>query len=207
MPASGEQQRLLASLLEYGQTLWPELASGDVALSSLSAADGHAGSSPGSDAGGNSSGSDTGNNHGLPGRPTQAAAAPAAEPPRGVPAPPGSPAADFEAWAWEQGVASAITIASFGALRGCAAARDVQPGEPLLSIPSDVLIYEDSVRQTDLVSFGLAGLGRRVGAGWCGGRGGLSCDRDPAATYTGWPSCTWAAELVAYYLRLLSSGR
>ena len=70
----------------------------------------------------------------------------------GVPAPPGSAAAGFEAWALEHGVQAAISIASFrGGLRGCAATRDVQPGEALLSIPKSVLIYEDSVRQTDLV--------------------------------------------------------
>lgn len=99
------------------------------------------------------------------------AAAEGAEPqaaPRGVPAPPGSPAADFEAWARERGVGAAITIASFGALRGCAASRAVAPGEPLLSIPADVLIYEDSVRGTDLVS-----AVRRAG-----GRGGR------------WPHCS-----------------
>ncbi len=44
-----------------------------------------------------------------------------------------------------------ITIASFGALRGCAATRDIRPGEKALSIPQSVLIYEDTVRQTDLV--------------------------------------------------------
>lgn len=44
-----------------------------------------------------------------------------------------------------------ITIASFDALRGCAATRDVRPGEKVLSIPESVLIYEDTVRQTDLV--------------------------------------------------------
>ena len=110
---------LRAALLEHGRSLWPELASGDLALG--------AGAAQGS------------------------SAAPA-EPAAGVPAPPGSPAADFEAWAREQGVRSAISIASFGALRGCAAVHDVAPGEPLLSIPADVLIYEDTVRQTDLVS-------------------------------------------------------
>ena len=182
-----------------------------MALSSLSAADGSAGSSPGSDAGGSGGSSDTDNSCCLPSRPTQAAAEPprgvpapprgVPAPPRGVPAPPGSPAADFEAWAREQGVASAITIASFGALRGCAAARDVQPGEPLLSIPSDVLIYEDSVRQTDLVSLGLAGLGRllvQVGAeGAMVGTASRSCDRGRATAYTGWASWNWPAELCA----------
>ena len=157
-PPAGEQQQLLTSLLEYGRTLWPELASGDVALSSLSTAGGSVGGGADRDSSSNSSsssGGDSSSAGGLSGRPVQAKAV-AVEPPRGIPAPPGSPAADFEAWAREQGVGSAITIASFGALRGCAAARDVQPGEPLLSIPSDVLIYEDSVRQTDLVGCRLA---------------------------------------------------
>lgn len=46
---------------------------------------------------------------------------------------------------------STIRIASFGALRGCAATREILPGENLLSIPQEVLIYETSVRKTDLV--------------------------------------------------------
>lgn len=56
-------------------------------------------------------------------------------------------------WAAEQGVDSTIRIASFGTLRGCAATREILPGENLLSIPQEVLIYETSVRKTDLVGF------------------------------------------------------
>ena len=108
---------MLSSLVAYSQTLWPDLASGDLAVSS-------------------SDGSGCKQQEELP---------------RGLPAPPGSAAADFEAWAGEQGVAAAITIACFGAMRGCAATRDVAPGERLLSIPAEVLIYEDTVLQTDLV--------------------------------------------------------
>ena len=124
------QAALLAALAEYSRKLWPELASGDVAVSSGS------GSGSGSGLDGSSSS----------GQPEQQAA----QLPRGQAAPPGSPGADFEAWAREQGVAAAISLASFGSLRGCAASRDVAPGEPLLSIPADVLIYEDSVKGTDL---------------------------------------------------------
>lgn len=71
---------------------------------------------------------------------------------RGEPVPADSPAGEFEAWAVQQGVAAGIQIASFDGLRGCAASRNVAPGDLLLSIPSDVLIYQDSVLATDLVS-------------------------------------------------------
>ncbi|KAL4434286.1 hypothetical protein ABPG75_000727 [Micractinium tetrahymenae] len=116
--SAGDASSLLQQLSQYSETLWPELASGDVALS------------------GSTSGSSDGSAQGHP--------------PRGVPAPAGSAAADFEAWAREKGVQAGITIASFGALRGCAATRDIRPGETALSIPESVLIYEDTVRQTDL---------------------------------------------------------
>lgn len=101
-----------------------------------------------------------------------------------MPAPPGSAAADFEAWARERGVGGAITIASFGALRGCAAVRDVAPGEALLSIPADVLIYEDTVRQTDLVG------------GWMDGCG--CC---------GWPACLSGADACSLCSRWLPAWR
>ncbi len=64
---------LLQQLSGYSETLWPELASGDLALS---------GGATSSDASGSAAGSPT----------------------LGVPAPPGSAAADFEEWAREQGV-------------------------------------------------------------------------------------------------------
>ncbi|KAL4860156.1 Histone-lysine N-methyltransferase setd3 [Chlorella vulgaris] len=69
---------------------------------------------------------------------------------RGEPVPADSPAGEFEAWAVQQGVAAGIQIASFDGLRGCAASRNVAPGDLLLSVPSDVLIYQDSVMATDL---------------------------------------------------------
>jgi len=61
-----------------------------------------------------------------------------------------SPAAEFHAWAAQYGVCSAIQIASFGGLRGCAAVRDISPGDLILSIPQSALIYDDTVKQTDL---------------------------------------------------------
>ncbi|KFM26144.1 Histone-lysine N-methyltransferase setd3 [Auxenochlorella protothecoides] len=61
-----------------------------------------------------------------------------------------SPAADFQRWAADVGIQSNIRIAKFGALRGCAAGRDIEPGENLLSIPAAALIYEDTVRKTDV---------------------------------------------------------
>ena len=140
---------MLSSLVAYSQTLWPDLASGDLTVGS---------------SGGGSGGS---------------AHQQQQEPLRGQPAPPGSTAADFEAWAGEQGVAAAISIASFGGMRGCAATRDVAPGERLLSIPAEVLIYEDTVLQTDLVR----GAGGFESIEWLGfGRlHGLVC-RQAAAT-------------------------
>jgi hypothetical protein len=150
---------LLSSLVAYSQTLWPDLASGDLAASS----------SGGSGSGGSKQ---------------------QQEPPRGLPAPPGSAAADFEAWAGEQGVAAAISIASFGAMRGCAATRDVAPGERLLSIPAEVLIYEDTVLQTDLVRAGgavhLLNEVKSVEwlAGWLAGGGdGSNAVQAPAPTF------------------------
>ncbi|KAL6770518.1 hypothetical protein ACKKBF_B31570 [Auxenochlorella protothecoides x Auxenochlorella symbiontica] len=61
-----------------------------------------------------------------------------------------SPAADFQRWAADVGIQSNIRIAKFGALRGCSAGRDIEPGENLLSIPAAALIYEDTVRKTDV---------------------------------------------------------
>lgn len=135
-PAVGGHPALRADLLEYSSSLWPDLASGDVALS---------GGDVDLTSGACSSGACGGDGK------VDVAPRTVAQPPRGVPAAPGTPAADFQAWAAEQGVGGAVEIASFGALRGCAAVRDVAPGEPLLSIPAQVLIYEDTVRQTDLV--------------------------------------------------------
>jgi hypothetical protein len=122
----GPRAALLAALAEHARTLWPELAHGDVTLSSITGS--------GGDSSGDSSSA-------LQGRP----------------APPGSAAADFEAWAAEQGVSAGIRIASFGGLRGCAAARDLAAGDLLLSLPEEVLIWEGTVRQTDLVSRPLTG--------------------------------------------------
>lgn len=133
----GATASLRAALLDHGRRLWPELASGDLALSAGTEDDAAGGTAESAAAASQQQ--------------QQQQGAGAGQPPRGVPAPPGSAAADFEAWARGRGVGAAITIASFGALRGCAAVRDVAPGEALLSIPEAVLIYEDTVRQTDLV--------------------------------------------------------
>ena len=64
----------------------------------------------------------------------------------------GSAAAAFHAWAEEQGIQAAIGVADFGGLRGCAAKRTIEPGELVLSVPQQALIYEDTVAETDLVS-------------------------------------------------------
>jgi hypothetical protein len=66
------------------------------------------------------------------------------------PPPPYSPAASFHGWAEEQGIQSAIRIARFGALRGCAAAKDIRPGDNVLSIPQSALLYDETISQTDL---------------------------------------------------------
>ena len=71
-------------------------------------------------------------------------------------------------WAQRAGIGAGIRLASWGALRGCAAARDLMPGDLALSIPVEALVYEDTVRQTDLVGGWVDG---RAG-GWVGGRGG-----------------------------------
>lgn len=73
------------------------------------------------------------------------------QPPLATPAPPGSPGAAFLEWARARGVRAAIEVATFDGLRGCAATRDVTAGDTLLSIPQEALIYDDTVRQTDLV--------------------------------------------------------
>lgn len=54
-------------------------------------------------------------------------------------------------WAGGKGVKAAIRLAAFGELRGCAAARDLCPGDLILSIPESALVYEDTVKKTDLV--------------------------------------------------------
>ena len=74
------------------------------------------------------------------------------EPPAPVYPAAGSTAAKFHDWADAQGVRAAVRIASFGGLRGCAAVGAVAPGDPILSIPRTALIYDDTVRETDLVS-------------------------------------------------------
>ena len=96
--------------------------------------------------------------------------------PLAVAPPPDSAPAAFERWAGEQGVGAAVGMASFGALRGCAALRDIAPGDKVLSLPIEALIYDDTVAQTDLVSWAWTvccclrtslscGLGRRQGRG------------------------------------------
>ncbi len=66
-------------------------------------------------------------------------------------APPGSPEAAFQAWAAARGVETALELATFaGGLRGARAARAAAPGACLLSVPRAALIYEATVRETDL---------------------------------------------------------
>lgn len=74
-------------------------------------------------------------------------------------------------WAADVGIQSNIRIAKFGALRGCAAGRDIEPGENLLSIPAAALIYEDTVRKTDVVSLG-QGMGGSSSPSLAEGDGG-----------------------------------
>ena len=85
---SGGAAGMLGELRRYSEILWPDLASKDVTL---------AGGGGGGSGGGASAGA-------APAGTGAATAAAQQEPPRGVPAPPGSASADFEAWAREQGV-------------------------------------------------------------------------------------------------------
>ncbi|GAB4816642.1 hypothetical protein N2152v2_003688 [Parachlorella kessleri] len=59
-------------------------------------------------------------------------------------------------WARSQAITAGIRLASFGGLRGCAAARDLAPGDLMLSIPQDALVYEDTIKETDLGAMLLA---------------------------------------------------
>lgn len=56
----------------------------------------------------------------------------------------------FHSWAEAHGVRALIQLDYFGGLRGCRAVRDVEIGEKILSIPRKILIYSDTVSQTDL---------------------------------------------------------
>jgi hypothetical protein len=63
---------------------------------------------------------------------------------------PDTPSGAFHTWADDQGIQSKIKIASFGDLRGCAATENILPGENILSIPKEALLYDDTVLETDL---------------------------------------------------------
>jgi len=63
---------------------------------------------------------------------------------------PETPSGAFHTWAAEQNIQSKIEIANFGDLRGCAATQTILPGENILSIPKEALIYDETVLQTDL---------------------------------------------------------
>lgn len=72
-------------------------------------------------------------------------------PPASYPLPATSPACVFQKWAKDNSIESQISIAIFSnSLRGCAALQDIQPGDNILSIPKDALIYEETVRETDV---------------------------------------------------------
>jgi hypothetical protein len=63
---------------------------------------------------------------------------------------PETPSGAFHAWSEEHNIQSKIKLASFGDLRGCAATQTILPGENILSIPKEALIYDETVLQTDL---------------------------------------------------------
>lgn len=68
-----------------------------------------------------------------------------------IPAPIGSTEDNFQKWCvGQQKFHSAIQIATFDGLRGCSAIRDIAAGDLILSIPRAALIYEDTVKNTDL---------------------------------------------------------
>ncbi|KDD75922.1 hypothetical protein H632_c436p1 [Helicosporidium sp. ATCC 50920] len=56
----------------------------------------------------------------------------------------------FHSWAESRGVRAGIRLAQFGSLRGCAATRALGPGDVALSIPRSVLIFDETIAQTDL---------------------------------------------------------
>lgn len=64
---------------------------------------------------------------------------------------PGQPSHEaFHAWAKTRGIHTLIQLDYFEGLRGCRAVREVEVGEMILSIPRKVLIYSETVCQTDL---------------------------------------------------------
>ena len=63
---------------------------------------------------------------------------------------PDSTASAFHDWAETNKIKSGVKIASFGGLRGVAAVENISPGEPVLSIPKESLIYDETVKETDL---------------------------------------------------------
>lgn len=68
---------------------------------------------------------------------------------------------DFHVWAKKDAkIASSISVAKFGNLRGCAASRDLDPGDLILSIPRKSLIYDETIADTDLgeMLYALPGL-------------------------------------------------
>jgi hypothetical protein len=62
--------------------------------------------------------------------------------------------AAFMAWAEQHGIQAGITLTSnsggVGENRGCAAVHDLAAGDTVLSIPRALLIYADTIRETDL---------------------------------------------------------
>lgn len=63
---------------------------------------------------------------------------------------PGTSADAFHSWAEANNIKSRIKIASYGGLRGCAAVENIAPGQPVLSIPRETLIFDETVKETDL---------------------------------------------------------
>ena len=62
-------------------------------------------------------------------------------------------ATSFHEWSQKAGIQSSIQLAFFDPtahLRGGAATQDIPPGHPILSIPRTALIYDETVRETDL---------------------------------------------------------
>jgi len=58
-------------------------------------------------------------------------------------------AAAFLTWAEERNIRHKLALHTFNGLRGCAAPADICPGETILSVPNDVLLYDETVLQTD----------------------------------------------------------
>lgn len=55
----------------------------------------------------------------------------------------------FLSWAQERQIESLLVPKMFHGMRGCEAARDIGVGEHVLSIPKNVLVYDENVLETD----------------------------------------------------------